>query len=146
MGRGGVWPTWLAGWLGMVVLALLNGTLRATTTQPLLGEEAARRLATVLLLVALSAWAWWLHRRRPIPDRGTAWAVGAAWVGLTLAFEFGFGRLVEGLSWQTMLADYDLTAGRIWLLVPLWTLVLPPVVRLLQVQARGAAGPASRRR
>jgi hypothetical protein len=42
--------------------------------------------------------------------------------------------LVEGLSWTTMLADYDLTAGRIWLLVPLWTLVLPTAVRLAQTR------------
>jgi hypothetical protein len=32
---------------------------------------------------------------------------------MTLTFEFGIGRLVEGLSWSTMLADYDVTRGRI---------------------------------
>jgi hypothetical protein len=134
-----VWRVWLAGWLGMAVLALLNGTFRALVTQPLLGEETARRIATVLLVALLTAWAWWLHRRRPIPRAGTAWAIGATWVALTLAFEIGFGRLVEGLSWTTMLADYDLAAGRIWLLVPLWTLVLPAVVRLAQARSADRA-------
>ena len=40
---------WVVAWSGMVVAALANGTLRALVTQPLLGEVAARQLATLLL-------------------------------------------------------------------------------------------------
>src|SRR4051794_33782017 len=88
----------------MVVLALLNGTLRALVTQPWLGEEVARRLATIILLVMLTGYVWLLHRRFALPSLHAAWAVGFAWTAMTLTFEFGFGRLVEGLSWSTMLA------------------------------------------
>jgi len=116
----------------MVGLALLNGTLRAVVTQPWLGEEVARRLATVVLLVVLTAYVWLLHRRFPLPSLRSAWAVGLAWTAMTLTFEFGFGRLVEGLSWSTMLADYDVTRGRIWVLVPLWTTAVVAVVHTLQ--------------
>jgi hypothetical protein len=122
----------LTGWLGMVIIAVLNGTLRALVTQPLLGEEVARRVATGILLALLTAYVWALHRRHPIPTRLEAWAVGLSWVAMTLAFEFGFGRFVEGLSWSTMLADYDITSGRIWILVPIWTGALPTLVRRLQ--------------
>jgi hypothetical protein len=137
-----VWTAWLLGWFGMLVLALLNGTFRALFTQPLLGETAARVLATVLLLAALTAYVWWLHLRRPIPSARQAWAIGSAWVAMTLTFEFGWGRLGEGLSWSTMFADYDVTAGRIWVLVPLWTAVLPAVVRQFQATHRGAVATA----
>ncbi|WP_214401446.1 hypothetical protein [Pseudonocardia lacus] len=130
----------MAGWSALLVVALLNGTLRQLVTQPLLGEQAARRLATLLLLVVLTSWAWWLHHRWPIRGPGAAWAIGGVWVALTLGFEVGFGRLVEGLSWSAVFADYDLTAGRIWVLVPLWMLVLPSVVRLLQVETRYPVG------
>ena len=34
------------------------------------------------------------------------------WLGLTLAFEFGFGRLVAKQSWEQLLADYNVAAGR----------------------------------
>jgi hypothetical protein len=51
---------------------------------------------------------------------------------MTLTFEFAWGRLVEGLSWATMLADYDVTASRIWLLVPIWTALAPVVVHRVQ--------------
>jgi hypothetical protein len=126
------WRTWVPGWFGMLALALLNGTFRAVVTQPLLGETAARALATVILLAALTGYVWWLHRRRPIPTGPQGWAIGLAWVAMTLTFEFGWGGLVEGLSWATMLADYDVTAGRIWVLVPIWTALAPVVVRRAQ--------------
>jgi hypothetical protein len=119
---------WLLGWFGM----LANGMLRVVVTQPLLGEAVARPLATLILLVALTAYVWWLHRGCPIPTAPQAWAVGVGWVAMTLTFEFGWGGLVEGLSRATMLADYDLTAGRIWVLVPIWIVMVPVTVRHAQ--------------
>jgi hypothetical protein len=127
-----VWRPWLLGWFGMLVLAMANGTFRAVVTQPRLGEETARRLATAILLAALTAYVWWLHRRRPIPTARQAWAVGLAWLALTLTFEFGWGGGIERLPLSTMLADYDITAGRIWVLVPVWTAIAPAAVRRLQ--------------
>jgi hypothetical protein len=135
----GVWTAWLLGWFGLLVIALVNGTVRAVVTQPLLGETAARALATVILLAGLTGYVWWLHRRSPIPTARQAWAVGLVWVAMTLVFEFSWGGLVEGLSWATMLADYDLTAGRIWVLVPIWTAMLPAVVQHAQA-ARASVG------
>ena len=122
------WRTWSSGWFGMLALALLNGMFRAVVVQPLLGETKARALATMILLAALTGYAWWLQRGRPIPTARQAWAIGSTWVVMTLTFEFGWGGLVEGLPWTAMLADYDLTAGRIWVLVPIWALLVPMIV------------------
>jgi len=125
----------------MVALALLNGTLRALVTQPWLGEEVARRLATLVLLAVLTEYVWLLHRRFTLPSTRSAWGVGLTWAAMTLTFEFGFGGLVEGLSWSTMLADYDVTRGRIWVLVPLWITAVVAVVHTLRrtrVDARTA--------
>lgn len=137
---------WLVAWSGMVVLALVNGTFRALVTQPLLGETAARQLATLILLGALVLYQWELARRLPIPTARLAWALGGAWTAMTLAFEFGFGRFVEHLSWSTMLADYDVTRGRIWILVPLTLLVLPWSVRALRSRAQRRTGTGRGRR
>lgn len=138
------WRVWLLGWTGLVAIALLNGTLRVLVTQPILGEETARQVATVTLLLLLTGYVWWLHRRYPIGTGAQAWGVGVTWVAMTLTFEFGFGGLVEGLSWSTMLADYDITSGRIWLLVPIWTGLVPTVVRRLQSRRAAQADGVSR--
>ena len=53
-----------------------------------------------------------------------ALVVGLGWLLMTLAFEFGFGRL-RGRSWAELLVDYDLRAGRIWVLVLVVTALAP---------------------
>ena len=55
---------WLSSWLGLLLLAVLNGTVRGTVLQPRLGEE----------------------RRHPIPDAKHAWVVGMSWAVMTLGF------------------------------------------------------------
>lgn len=47
--------------------------------------------------------------------------VGFIWLLLTVAFEILFGRIVMGLSWEVLLAGYNLAEGG---LMPLGLLVL----------------------
>jgi hypothetical protein len=60
--------------------------------------------------------------------------VGAVWALLTLAFEFGVGHYLLNRPWSVLLADYDLRAGRIWVLVPIAMAVAPALVRALQTR------------
>lgn len=133
------WRAWSVGWLGLLALALVNGTLRATLLGPRLGEENARRASTALLLAIITGYVSVLHRRRPIPTSEQARSIGLAWAALTVTVEFGLGRRVARRSWSELLADYDVTAGRLWALVPLWIAVAPVTVRRLS-----APGPPSR--
>jgi hypothetical protein len=75
-GWAGVWRVWGPAWLGMLALAFANGTARALGYQPVVGETTARQIATVTLLGLLGGYVWVLHRRAPLPDTGTAAAVG----------------------------------------------------------------------
>ena len=43
-------------------------------------------------------------------------------------FETALGRLVARQPWRVLLADYNLLAGRLWVLVPLWVLCGPYVM------------------
>jgi hypothetical protein len=117
-------PGGLVAWLLLLVVMFTNGIVRVMVLQPRLGEEPARRVATligVFLVLAIS----WLYARRVAPARaGELLAVGALWLALTLAFEFGFGRL-SGQSWEVLLADYDVARGRLWPLVLVATLFGP---------------------
>lgn len=121
-------PIWLSGWLGLLAIAIANGTIRALVIQPLWGEEVARRFATAVLLGAIAIYVWWFEGRHPLRLAGEAWGVGLAWAVLTLTFEFGLG-LATGLSWAEMLADYDLAHGRIWVIVPVFIAFAPSLAR-----------------
>ena len=47
------------------------------------------------------------------------------WVALTLAFEFLAGHYLFHRPWSVLLEDYDLTRGRVWIVIPLVTLLAP---------------------
>jgi hypothetical protein len=114
-------------WLVFVVLAIGNGWLRETLLISRLGTSTAHVVSTVILcgLIAGAAWAAipWLAPT----GQSEAWTLGALWLVLTLAFEFGFGHFVAHKAWSELAADYNLLAGRVWVLVPI-TVLLAPIV------------------
>ena len=112
-------------WLAILVLANLNGAVRELWLIPRLGPMPGRVLSTIVLSALVFFVTWltigWI---RPLTT-GDALRVGVAWLGLTLAFEFGFGHYVFHQPWAALLADYDLSRGRIWIVVPLIVLFAP---------------------
>lgn len=103
-------------WLILAGAATAAGIVRETWFVPLLGELRAHQfgtLAVCALFLAIIA----VFVRRVRPSARQALRIGAAWLLLALAFEFGVGRYVDGLSWQRLLADYDLSRGRLLLLL-----------------------------
>jgi len=127
----------MLGWLGLAAIGVVNGGLRQGLYARWTTDRLAHQLSTVTLIALIACYAWWMQRRWPLPSTGLALEVGGAWAALTVLFELGLGRYVVGDAWSTLLADYDLTEGRIWVLVPLWLSVAPTVVRhLIGTQAR----------
>ena len=122
----------LAAWFFLVILAILNGTLRVKLLVPLMGEQWAQPLSGVMLSLIILLLAWlvlpWLG---PLSNP-SLWLIGFLWLGLTLIFEFVFGRLVAGKSWQELLAAYDITTGNLWLLVLVTTAVAPRLATKLR--------------
>jgi hypothetical protein len=83
-------------------------------------------LASSVLLAGLIALTAWLSILWIAPGTARrAWAVGALWMSLTVAFEFLAGHYVFGHPWPRLLTDYDILQGRAWLLVLVATLVSP---------------------
>jgi len=120
-------PRLLGVWFLMLLVSVLNGALRDFSYGPMVGELLAHQLSTLsglLLLGGVMLIA--LRRQSPASDR-QALGIGLFWCGLTLAFEFLFFHYVGGHSWAVLLANYDLSAGRIWVLIPLWLLIAPLV-------------------
>jgi hypothetical protein len=111
-------------WLVLLVVAFLNGTFRELVLVPRVGTQVGHVVSTLMLSAAIFAVAYavipWIA---PGSVRSALW-IGAAWLCLTLAFELGFGRLL-GKPWSELMADYDLSAGRIWILVLVATALAP---------------------
>lgn len=121
-------------WLVLLVLAVLNGTVRQAVLLPRLGDGTAHVVSTLLLGAIIFALAFFSANYLRLQTTGDAWLVGLLWVGLTVAFEFGAGHYLFGSPWGKLLADYNLAAGRIWVLVLLADLVAPVAAYWLRVR------------
>jgi membrane protease YdiL (CAAX protease family) len=119
-------------WLAILFLAILNGALRQAFLLPALGDRDARIISTLLLCVFVSLAAWRLVPWIRPADGRAAWGIGLLWLLLTLAFEFLAGHYLFGDSWESLLAEYNLVKGRIWMLVLITVLAAPVVVHTLR--------------
>ena len=115
-------------WLLLAVVAIANGVLRQEVYAPFVSTLAAHQVSTLTGIVFTGALVFWLNRSWPIESSRQAWRIGACWLVMTIAFEFGFGHFVAGHPWPALVADYDLPGGRVWPLFLIWMLVLPYVV------------------
>ncbi|HSW37885.1 MAG TPA: hypothetical protein VLL97_00160 [Acidobacteriota bacterium] len=105
------------GWIGLFVVMFANGTARVLLLQPWLGEDLARQVASVTGVVLVLLASRLFVRASPEAKRAQLLWVGVGWLGATVAFEFLFGHFVSGLNWSSLLADYNILRGRLWLLV-----------------------------
>ena len=112
-------------WLILAVVAIINGVLRQATYGHHIPELAAHQVSTVTGILLTGAVVWILSRFWPIGSAKEAWVIGACWLLMTVAFEFGFGHYVAGHSWSRLFADYNLADGRVWSLFLAWIAVLP---------------------
>ena len=114
-------------WLGMLVVAFVNGALRELLIVRLVGEQVGHVLSVFLLSGAIFGITYiFVRAQRPLPD-STWLAIGLFWLVLSLLFEFGFFHYVMHEPWSKLLADYNIFRGRLLIVVWLGTLLSPLV-------------------
>lgn len=118
-------------WLVFIAVESVLGTLRVLFLEPRMGAEPAQWTGFVtgsaaLLIVAYLLIGW---------IRASRWAalleIGALWVLLTFAFEMAIGHF-RGRSWQSLLADYDISHGGLMELALLLLLFAPLIAAWLR--------------
>lgn len=116
-------------WLGFIPLAILNGALRELTYKKWVGELTAHQISTFTAIALFFGYGLLVRRWLPLSTTSDAVRCAAIWVGGMLAFEFGFGHFISGQPWSKLLHDYNLAAGRIWLLLVVFMAALPFILR-----------------
>jgi proline iminopeptidase len=129
-------------WLVLLAVAYLNGAIRQLAYPSTLGDFAARQVAAGVGAVAFGFAIWFLLRRWPLSRARHAWATGALWAVLTVAFEVALVR-GGGRPWDDVVDQYALWKGSLWPLLVLWVLAAPASLSALQ-RSRIAVGPALR--
>lgn len=118
---------YLLAWVPMIAIGIANGVLREITYGKHLSELRAHQLSTLIGLLFFGSYIWGITRLWPLTSADQAIAIGLTWLGLTIAFEFGFGHFVAKHSWARLLNDYNLLAGRVWVIALIWIAAAPYV-------------------
>ena len=112
-------------WLGMVVLAIVNGAIREKLYGPFMRELSAHQLSTLIGIILFGIYIWILTGIFHIESSKQALIIGCMWLIMTITFEFIFGHFVIGHTWEKLFHDYNLIKGRVWILVLIWTTIAP---------------------
>jgi len=68
-----------------------------------------------------------MKKARGLFSASQTWLLGALWLALTILFEFSFGMLVMKHSFVHLLADYNIFAGKTWVIFLAAVFVAPYV-------------------
>lgn len=112
-------------WLGLFVLAFLNGALREVGLKKVLGivEPTAHQLSCLSGVVLWTGFVWFIWNKIKISTIKQAALTGLIWFSLTFLFEtFVLNR---NLSWPEILHTYNVMAGEFWGLVLVWLGLMP---------------------
>ncbi|MCL6436704.1 MAG: hypothetical protein K6T90_21335 [Leptolyngbyaceae cyanobacterium HOT.MB2.61] len=112
-------------WIPMIFIGIINGVLRETTYGKYFSESRAHQLSTVIGILLFSLYIGLLSYFWGFESLRQALIVGVIWFGLTVAFEFIFGHYVAGQPWSKLLGDYNIFAGRLWILMLIWLIIAP---------------------
>jgi hypothetical protein len=112
-------------WIPMVFIAIANGLVRQAWYGRHLSELRAHQISSLTGLILFGLYIWLSLRWFRPATAAQALVIGFLWLGLTVAFEFLFGHYVAGHSWSQLLRDYNIRAGRLWVMIPLWVTLAP---------------------
>ena len=120
-------------WLPMIAIAFANATLRELFFIKHFSDLRAHQLSTLTLMLLCAIYIWLVFPKLNIQNALQALFIGLVWLLLTVAFEFSLGRLTNK-SWDYLLRDYNILAGRIWLLFLLSLFLLPYLLYFFRKQ------------
>lgn len=112
-------------WFSMLAVAIANGALRQAVFATRMSELRAHQLSAVTGAILIGALIWVVIIRWPPVSGGMAIQIGLLWVAMTVAFEFFMVLVLMNQPLERALADYNLVAGRLWLLFLAWLAVAP---------------------
>ena len=102
-----------ASWVGMMILAILNGALREKVYDRFMQELSAHQLSAFIVLILFGVYIWVLTGICRIESSKQALVIGGMWLVMTVAFEFVFGHYVMRHPWNRLFRDYNLLKGRV---------------------------------
>jgi hypothetical protein len=116
---------YVVAWILMVFIAIANGALRQLTFAKTMSEARAHQLSTLTGSVVIGAFIWFIVQTYPPSSNSQALSIGLVWGVSTIIFETFMGLFFQHRSVREILHEYNVFAGRVWLLFLIWLIVAP---------------------
>ncbi len=115
-------------WFLLAIIATTNGIARNAIYKPIFGDLLAHQISTLILIIIIFLFSFFsLQKNFKDLEPKFFLLIGFVWLILTEAFEFLAGHYLFGNSWEKILGDYNIFAGRLWILV-LLTICFSPII------------------
>jgi hypothetical protein len=88
-------------------------------------ELRAHQLSTLTGSVLIGFFIWLVIHTWPPASGRQALLIGVGWLILTVVFEFFMGLVLARRPLSQVLHDYNLMAGRLWVLFLIWLVLAP---------------------
>lgn len=112
-------------WVGLVILAIINGAIRQKMYGQFMTELLAHQLSTLTLVILIGVFVYFISGICRLQSSKQALLIGSIWLVMTVTFEFIFGHYIIGSSWNKLFHDYNLFNGRVWIVIVIWTFISP---------------------
>ena len=134
-----LWAKSIALWILLMSVETVHGLWREKVLSIWLGDFAARQVcvftgALLILFVTYVCIPW-----IPAKTAKSFFAIGVAWLGLTIAFEFSLGHFALHRSWEVIVSDFNISEGHLFP-VGLAILTFTP---LIAARLRGILGESA---
>lgn len=116
---------YLVSWIPGIPIGIVNGILRISFYERFLTELHAHQLSVASFILFFGIYAFFILKWIKLFSMKGALKLGLIWLILTVGFEFLFGHFIMGHPWSSLFHDYNLFAGRLWVLVLAWIALAP---------------------
>jgi len=119
-------------WFPMVILAIINGSIRQGFYVTFLDELSAHQLSVVSGILFFAIYVWIISGKWKMTSYKQAITIGLMWLLMTIIFEFIFGHYVMGHAWEKLFHDYNFLEGRLWVIVLIWVTLSPIIFYMVR--------------
>lgn len=126
-------------WIGLFVLAFVNGALREIVIIRIIGinNHSAHQLSCLTGIIIWTAFVTFVWGYMKIQRLKHAVEIGILWFLLTVLTEtFVINRWLSNLSWEQILATYRVLNGELWIFVLLYLGIVPILIYKFRERVR----------
>jgi hypothetical protein len=116
---------YLFAWFPILIIAVANGAFRELIFAKVMTEPHAHQLSTLIGSVCIGAFIWFVILKWPPSSGRQALHIGLIWVILTVIFESFMGLVLQNRLLEEVIFEYNLIAGRVWILFLAWLGLAP---------------------